>query len=242
MKKIICLNFILGFLFLFPQGCYSQKLKKIKIPASLPTIGTTAITETDIINGLKEALTIGSGNASSQLNKADGYFKNPRVFIPFPEDAQRLAIKLREMGFGNKVDEFEETLNRAAEETAKEAASIFANAVKQMSFQDAKSILNGPDTAATSYLRQTTYTSLYNAFSPHITNALSNTKATSKWTELTTIYNKIPFVTKVDTDLTRYTTNQALKGLFIIVADEEIKIRKDPAARVTEILRKVFGK
>ena len=219
------------------------KIPKIKLPSKTTTTGTsTSLSESDIINGLKEALTIGSTKASDQLHQLDGFNKNTFVRIPFPEDAKKVATELRKMGLGKKVDEFELTLNRAAEQAAKEAAPIFISAIKQMSFSDAKNILTGGDTAATGYLRKTTYTSLYGAFSPHINTALQSTYATSKWKDLTSTYNKIPFVKKVDTDLVRYTTNKALKGVFVLVADEEAKIRKDPAARVSEILKKVFGK
>jgi hypothetical protein len=140
------------------------------------------------------------------------------------------------------VDEFEVRLNRAAENAAKEAAGIFAGAIKQMTFADAKNILTGGDTAATQYLRKTTYNPLYDAFSPHIKNALDSTKASSMWTELANIYNKLPTTkNKVQTDLIAYATHKALKGLFILVAEEETKIRKDPVARTTDILKKVFG-
>lgn len=213
---------------------------KVKVPTSLPT-STSAVSETEIINGLKEALTLGSKTASQNLNKLDGFYKNPKVKIPFPEDCQKVATELRKLGYGKKVDEFELTLNRAAEDASKEAATIFANSIKQMTLTDAKNILKGPDTAATGYLRKTTNSSLYSAFAPHITTALNSTTATKKWKEITTLYNKLPMVKKVDTDLTRYTTNKALKGLFLLVADEETKIRKDPAARVTDLLKKVFG-
>ncbi|GAL86467.1 hypothetical protein CHU_2642 [Sporocytophaga myxococcoides] len=220
---------------------FSQiKIGGTKIPTKLGST-TKSLSETEIIDGLKEALTLGSANASQSLNKLDGFYKNPKVKIPFPEDCQRVATELRKLGYGKQVDEFEVTLNRAAEDASKEAATIFANSIKQMTVTDAKNILTGPDTAATGYLRKTTSSSLYNAFAPHITTALDKTTATKKWEEITTLYNKLPLVKKVDTDLTRYTTNKALNGLFVLVADEETKIRKDPAARVSDILKKVFG-
>jgi hypothetical protein len=213
-------------------------LKKLK---STVTSKTTSLSETDIATGLKEALTVGSKNASAKLNALDGFNKNMKVRIPFPEDAQKVAKKLREMGFGKKVDEFELTLNRAAEQAAKEAAPIFVNAITSMTITDAKNILVGSDSAATSYLRTRTSDPLAQAFSPHIKKALDATTATKKWTELATLYNRLPLVTKVETDLVKYTTSKALKGLFVVVAEEEMKIRKDPAARVTDILKKVFG-
>ena len=249
MKPAKTLSYIFTGILICTQYSIGQaqfKIPTIKVPQNIPnpTGGSTSIqglSESDIVAGLKEALSVGSKNASSQLNQLDGFNKNMRIRIPFPEDAVRVATKLRQMGYGKKVDEFELTLNRAAEQAAKEAAPIFLNAIKQMTFGDAKSILTGADTAATGYLRKTTFSPLYSAFSPHVTKALGNTFATSKWTEITTIYNKLPMVKRVDTDLTRYTTNKALKGLFVVVADEELKIRKDPAARVSDILKKVFG-
>ena len=220
---------------------YGQiNLKTIKNTVKTATTSAT-LSESDIAKGLKEALTVGAKNASTQLNAIDGFNKNMKVRIPFPEDAQRVATKLREMGFGKKVDEFEMTLNRAAEQAAREAAPIFVNAITSMSITDAKNILMGADTSATSYLRSRTSDPLSNAFSPHIKKALDATTATRKWTELATLYNRIPLVNKVETDLVKYTTSKALRGLFTVVADEEIKIRKDPAARVTDLLKKVFA-
>ncbi|MFN3405468.1 MAG: DUF4197 domain-containing protein [Cytophagaceae bacterium] len=225
-------------------------LNKIKLPTNIPQVNpnnnpvrtiSSSLSDTDIINGLKEALTIGAQKSADALNITNGFWGNQRVKIPFPEDCQRVAKTLRDLGYGKKVDEFELTLNRAAEQAAREAKPIFVNAIKQMSINDARNILKGPDTAATAFLRRTTYNNLFNAFSPHINNALNGTLATAKWREITTIYNRIPGVRKVDTDLNRYTTNKALRGLFMLVADEEIKIRKDPAARITDILKKVFS-
>ncbi len=206
------------------------------------TTGATSLSENEIAKGLREALTVGARNASSQLNKTDGFLKNPLVKIPFPEDAQRVATKLREMGMGKKVDEFERTLNRAAEGAAKEAAPIFVNAITSMTITDAKNILTGSNDAATVYLRGKTADQLASAFSPHIQKAMDSTMATRLWREITTTYNKLPLVKKVNTNLTRYTTDKALKGLFTVVAEEELKIRKDPAARVSDLLKKVFGK
>jgi hypothetical protein len=236
MKNIL----FLSLLCLLTIQSYGQiTLKKLKEVAT--TTKAATLSESDIASGLKEALNIGAKNASSQLNAIDGFNKNLKVRIPFPEDAQRVATKLRELGFGKKVDEFELTLNRAAEQAAKEAAPIFVNAITSMSITDAKNILMGSDSSATSYLRTKTSTPLATAFSPHIKKALDATTATKKWTELATLYNRIPLVNKVETDLVKYTTSKALKGLFTVVADEELKIRKDPAARVTDLLKRVFG-
>lgn len=211
------------------------------ISAASSVVGVNSLSEADISKGLKEALTIGANNASTQLNALDGFNKNSLIRIPFPPEVSQVATKLRDMGMGGKVDEFELTLNRAAEKAAIDAAPIFANAITQMSITDAKNILTGSNNAATTYLQSKTTDALVAAFSPTIKNALGSSLATSKWTEITTIYNKLPFVTAVETDLTKYTTNRALAGLFTVLAGEEKKIRENPVARTTDILKKVFG-
>lgn len=219
-------------------------LNKIKNTVTEKVSGATSVnslSENEIIQGLKEALTKGSTVASQSLNKTDGYFKNPKVKIPFPEDAAIVATKLRSLGYGAKVDEFEKLLNRSAENAAKEAAPIFKNAITSMSIADARGILTGSDTSATHYLRNSTYNSLFSKFSPHIDKALKANSVASKWKELATIYNKVPLTKKVNPDLVSFTTHKALKGLFTMVATEETNIRKDPMARTSDILKKVFG-
>jgi len=208
----------------------------------LPHLNTahTRMSESEIADGLKQALTIGAQNASQILNKKDGFNGNPLIHIPFPPDAQKVEKSLRDLGYGAKVDSFTVSLNRAAEQAAKEAAPIFTDAVKQMTLTDATGILKGSDTAATHYLRDKTYNPLYTAFKPHIQTALDNHEVDKKWTELTTLYNKIPFVKHVQTDLIAYTNNKALQGVFITLAGEEKKIRTNPAAQTTELLKKLF--
>ncbi|HTF82139.1 MAG TPA: DUF4197 domain-containing protein, partial [Cytophagales bacterium] len=205
------------------------------------TTAPAALTDSEIAQGLKEALKVGSNNASQQLSALDGFNKNNLIRIPFPKDAQVVADKLRSMGYGAKVDEFETTLNRAAEQASKDAANIFVNAITAMTITDAKNILQGSNNAATTYLKNTTSDQLKTAFKPHIEKALNSTLATSKWKELTTLYNRVPFVKPVNTDLVGYTNDRAITGLFTVVEQEESKIRLDPAARVNDILKRVFG-
>jgi len=246
MKKFL---YSLAIIALSAQLGMAQKIKVPKIKniktaviTKNPTSATTSLSESEIIEGLKEALIKSSTKASDSLNKQNAFNLSPKIRIPFPEDCKKVADELRKFGYGKKVDEFEVQLNRAAEQSAKEAAPIFKGAVQKMSFSDAKGILTGPDTAATSYLRKTTYDSLHKAFSPHVKDALDETAATKMWTEIATLYNKIPTTRKkVQTDLVKYTTDRALKGVFTMVAEEELKIRKDPLARTSDILKKVFG-
>lgn len=214
---------------------------KAKEAVKTATGASVPLTESEIAEGLKEALKVGSNNASNQLSALDGFNKNSLIRIPFPKDAQIVADKLRQMGFGKKVDEFELTLNRAAEKASKDAANIFVNAITSMTITDAKNILQGSNNAATTYLKTKTSDQLKAAFRPHIETALNSTYATSKWKELTSLYNKIPMVKPVNTDLVGYTNDKAIFGMFTVVEQEETKIRQDPAARVNDILKKVFG-
>lgn len=201
----------------------------------------TLLSNDEVVKGLREALNIGSANAGNLASKVDAYYKNPLLFIPFPPEAKKAADKLRQLGFGAKVDQFTATLNHAAENAAKSAAPIFVNAVKSMTITDGMSILKGNNDAATQYLKKSTSTQLNVQFKPVISNALNQTNATKYWAEIITIYNKVPGVSKMNPDLIGYTTQKAIDGLFVLVANEELKIRQDPAARVTDILRKVFG-
>lgn len=205
------------------------------------TSGTNPLSNDEVINGLKEALTVGTNNSTSLASKLDGYYKNPALFIPFPPEAQKVKEYANRIGLNSQVDQFEKTLNRAAEEAAKDAAPIFINAVKSMSITDGFSILKGADNAATQFLQEKTSAELMQQFTPIIQNAINKVQLTKYWKPIITKYNKIPLVQKQNPDLTAYVTNRAMIGLFKLLADEELKIRKDPAARVTDILQKVFG-
>ncbi|RMG23972.1 MAG: DUF4197 domain-containing protein [Bacteroidetes bacterium] len=196
----------------------------------------------DMIQGLKEALGKGTEFAVNTLSAENGYFNDPLVRIPFPQEAEFAAKALRDIGLGSLVDEFEKLLNRGAEEGAKMALPIFTSAIKEMTINDAKNILLGGERAATDYFEQKTRAHLYQAFAPHIQNSLDRVNATKLWQDITTRYNAIPFTRqKIETDLVKYATEKALDGLFIKVAEEEKKIREDPLARSSELLRKVFG-
>lgn len=195
----------------------------------------------EIVQGLKEALSVGTQSAVSISSKTDGYLKNPRLFIPFPPEAKEMKEKLIKYGFSKKVDEFETTLNRAAENAAKDATPIFITAIKQMKINDGLQILKGADTSATHYLKQTTYDSLYNKFLPVVKNSIQEVKLTNYWKPLISTYNKLPNRKKYNPDLEKYVTERAITGLFILIADEEKNIRKNPSARISDILKKVFS-
>ena len=203
--------------------------------------GEKSLDENTIIAGLKEALEIGTKNAVNIVSIEDGFYKSVDVFIPLPEKLKEVASKLRSFGLGDKVDEFIKKMNRAAEKAAVEAVTIFIDAIKKMTLADARNILAGADDAATRFFEKHTRPELYNIFFPVIKNVMDNIGVTQLYKFLINTYNEIPFVNKVTYELDEYITNKALDGLFFMLAKEEKKIRKDPVARITELLRKVFG-
>lgn len=202
---------------------------------------TKGLTEKDAADGIKEALVNGTGESVKVVSVLNGYWGNPEIKIPFPSEAKEMESKLRAIGMAKKVDEFNESMNRAAEKAASEAKPIFIAAIKGMTVRDAINIVKGADNAATMYLKNTTSPELIGKFQPIIKTSLDNVNATRYWSDLITIYNKIPLVKRMNPNLSEYVTQRAIDGLFIMIAKEEIKIRKDPMARTSELLKKVFG-
>jgi len=203
-----------------------------------------ALTNDEVIAGLKEALTKGISEGADIASKTDGFFKNPQIKLPFPPDAQKVKEKAIDLGMQNKVDEFELTLNRAAEEASKAAKPIFVDAIKGMSIGDGFAILKGSDDAATNYLRDKTTASLKEAFSPKVQSAIETVNLTKYWEPLTKAYNTSTLLTgkeEVNTDLNAYVTDKAVTGLFYLIKQKEKDIRKDPVARTTDLLKKVFS-
>lgn len=198
----------------------------------------------EVVSGLKEALSVGIKNSVNLTSVTDGFLKNDAIRLPFPPDAQKVKAKALELKMDAQVEKFETTLNRAAEEATKEALPIFADAIKNMTVQNGFAILNGGDGAATKYLKDQTTSKLVTAFSPKVKEATSKVKLTEYWNPIITAYNKATFLSggeKINPDLDAYITQKAIEGLFYMVEKEENKIRKDPVARVTDILVKVFG-
>jgi hypothetical protein len=194
----------------------------------------------EIIAGLKEALTVGTEKGTAMLSKENGFFGNELLKIILPPEAQKIEKTLRSVGFGKQVDDAILTMNRGAEEACKEAAPIFVNAIKKMTVQDAVGILKGADTAATVYLKNNTTAALTTAFRPIIDGALEKVGATKYWSTMVTTYNKFS-MQKIDPDLSAYVTERTLQGVFTQIAVEEKNIRKDPVARTSELLKKVFA-
>lgn len=198
-------------------------------------------TSSEITSGLKEALEKGTGISSDRLSLENGYLGNLDVKILFPEEARQVERTLRNLGLGSMCDQVITSLNRAAEDAAKEAKPIFTDAIKQMSFQDVQQILLGENNAATQYFQRTTTNALSAKFSPIIDSSLKKVNATKYWDDVMTRYNKVPLVKPVNTNLNAYVTEKAIQGLFVEIAKEELKIRQQVGARTSPMLQKVFG-
>lgn len=198
--------------------------------------------ESTTASGLKEALSIGTKNAVKNVSRPNGYFGNQAIKILLPGNIQKVANVLGKIGYQQQVDEFVLSMNRAAEKAAPKALSIFVDAIKGMSIEDARKILGGGDTAATEYFKQKTRDKLYGEFKPVISSSMNKVGCTRSYKEMMSKYDSVPFVSKQSVDLDHYVTNKALDGLFYMVGQEEKKIRTDPAARVTDLLKTVFGK
>lgn len=203
-------------------------------------ISRPASQESELIEGLKEALSIGTKGAVGLVSQVDGYFGNEIIKILMPEDLRKVADTLRTVGFEKQVDEFVLSMNRAAEKAAPAALNIFVDAIKAMSFEDASSILTGADTAATEYFKEKTSDNIYETFRPIISSSMNEVGVTQTFKEITEKYSSLPLMGEVTFDLDDYVTNRALDGLFYMVGEEEKKIRTDPAARVTDLLKKIF--
>lgn len=234
MKKLFLLLVIC-----LPLASCTPELEKILNDA----LASDELTSDQIALGLKDALTQGISKGADVVSQLDGYYQNPDIKILFPPQARKIEQKLQDIGLGSLTEPVVEKLNRAAEDAAKEAKPIFVAAIKQMTFQDVSNILmGGNDTAATSYLRRTTSDQLYQKFNPVVVNSLKKVKALDYWDDLVNKYNKIPFVEKLNPDINDYVTQKAMDGLFHMVAKEEKLIRKDPVARTTDLMKRVFAK
>jgi len=212
------------------------------ITLSFLTIGSAQSFKSDeIAKGLKEALQVGTTRSIEQLSKTDGFFGNAAIKILMPPEAEKIEKTLRNLGFGKQVDDAILSMNRAAEDASKNAAPIFVKAIKEMSIEDAVGILKGNEDAATKYLQTKTTDSLTKSFRPIIEESLKKVDATKSWNSIVTQYNKFSFK-KVNPDLAAYVTEKSLNGIYLQIAAEEAKIRKDPIARSSDLLKKLFGK
>jgi len=201
----------------------------------------TGLSNAEIASGLRQALDMGIEKQVTKLTEENGFYKNELVRITLPPELQKVDKTLRDVGLGALADEGLKVLNRAAEEAVKEATPIFVNAVKQINFNDARNILTGQDNAATRYLTDKTENQLYDKFNPVVTNSLEKVGATQIWSNIIEKYNSLPLTSRVNPNLADYVTNEALNGVYTMIAVEEKEIREKVSARTTNLLRKVFA-
>ena len=241
MKKVLLIitAIILFSGFLCHAANFDDIMKGLGTPAATKQGPDDATT----VKGLKDALSVGTKNAVGSVSKVDGYFANPAIKILLPDRLQKVADILGKLGYQKQVDDFILTMNRAAEKAAPKATAIFVDAIKEMSFDDARKILTGDDTAATEYFKSKTQQKLYNEFKPSVSDSMNKVGVAHAYKEMMGKYtSSMPFVKPESMDLDHYVTNKSLDGLFTMVGQEEKNIRTNPAARVTDALKRVFGK
>ena len=250
MKKM----FLYGFAIMISTAASSQvnlnQLKK-KITGSgtdsvigsvkniLDNKGSKSLSKEEVTEGLKQALTIGTKNSALKLSAVDGFFKDEAVKIIMPQEAQKVVKTLRDLGMGSMVDKAELSMNRAAEDAVKGSEEIFINAIRNITIADGIKILKGSNNAATEYLKESTNAELTKKVKPVVEASINKVSATKYWRDVFTTYNRLS-KNKVNPDLSSYVVEKTLQGLYYSIAQEEQKIRKDPAARVTDLLKRVF--
>jgi hypothetical protein len=237
MKKLIIVFIAISGLML--GGCAELNML---IPILTPETG--GLTTGEIVVGLKEALTVGAAHSVSSASTVGGFYGNPQIFIPFPPEAIIVKNTLQQAGLSNLIEDFEKSLNRAAEEASNKSLPIFKQAIMSMTITDALGILQGSDNAATMYLKSKTEKDLRMEFSPIVKGAIQAVEVTSYWNPIATTYNSIASLTgrpQVNPDLEEYITQKSLDGLFLLIAQEEQEIRQNPSARITDILKRVFA-
>ena len=241
MRRTAIVTVVLVAAFVMLQGPLADAKLGDILKGLKGVVGGQGLSEARIVDGLKEALTIGTSNAVTVVSRVDGYYGNPKIRIPLPENVQKAESILRTLGYGRKVDEFELSMNRAAEHAAPEAKALFVDAIKQMSIADARKILEGRDNEATLYFKDKTHQKLEEIFKPIVRSSMSAVGVTSAYQSLDAKVRTVPFAERWTFDLDQYVTDKSLDGVFLMVAEEERKIRTNPAARVTDLLRDVFG-
>ena len=237
---VFVLFWVVGVPCLAEAGLFDDIMKEL--PGTKSGVSQSGPDQNTTVSGLKEALAIGTENAVKAVSKTDGYFSNQMVKILLPDKIQKVADMVAKMGFQEQVDNFILSMNRAAEAAAPKATALFVDAIKTISFDDARKILQGGDTAATQYFKDNTSKQLYDEFKPVVISNMNKVGVTKAYKDMMAPYESLPLVPKESIDLDHYVTNKALDGLFLMVGQEEKKIRTNPAARVTDILKTVFGK
>lgn len=240
MKRLSLMMAVLLVILLAQQGradLLGDVLKDVKIPVSKGSLDNDTV-----VSGLKEALSVGTRSAVTSVSRTDGYFSNQAIKILMPEKIRNVAEVLRKVGYQKQVDDFVLAMNRAAERAAPKATEYFVGAIKEMTLQDGQKILNGGDTAATDYFKSKTSDKIFAAFKPIVTQSMDEVGTARAYKNMMASYNSVPFVKTESLDLDNYVTNKAIDGLFYMVGQEEKQIRTNPAARTTDLLKKVFGR
>lgn len=220
---------------------FGDLLNQAKDSFAVPPSSGGNLSRTDMAQGLKEALNVGTENAVGFLSKTDGFYKDPNVKILLPDSVQKVEGILRAVGYGAQIDAFEQSMNRAAERAVPEAKRLFGDAISQMTFQDAEKIVRGRENEATLFFKEKTADRLRELFKPIAHDAMAEVGATKAYQDIDEKLGAIPMGGKLNLDLDSYVTEKTLDGLFFMIAQEEKKIRQNPAARVTDILKKVFN-
>ena len=242
MKYLLIISLLLpGYIFSQSWKDLKKAAKKVNAELNNPSKKVNLFSENDAANALKETLSKGVEKGVGLLSIKDGFFNNQAVKIPFPPKASTIFDKLKKMGLQKELNKVVLSINRAAEDAINSAKPIFINAIKNMTIKDAINIVKGSETAGTDYLYDNTNAELVEAFKPNIKSSLNRVDATKQWKNIMSTYNKIPFVKKINPDLELYVTQKTIEGLFHILSEEEIEIRKNPQKRTSDILKKVFG-
>lgn len=216
---------------------FGDVLKGVKVPGAPDSLDNNTVT-----SGLKEALSVGTRSAVTSVSRTDGYFGNEMIKILMPEKIRNVAEVLKKVGYQKQVDDFVLAMNRAAEKAAPMATDYFVGAIKEMTVDDGRRILNGGNTAATDYFKSKTSNKLYTAFKPTVKQSMDQVGVARAYKNMMSSYSSVPFVKTESLDVDHYVTTKALDGLFYMVGQEEQKIRTNPAARTTDLLKKVFGR
>ncbi len=241
-RTLIAVLFLAVFASWTPAG-WMEDVGKVLGGGKIPGVTGTVADDAQVVAGLKEALSIGTANAVADTSKVDGYFANQAIRILMPDKVRKVADVLGKVGYQKEVDDFVLSMNRAAEKAAPRAKTYFVDAIREMTFEDARKILGGGDTAATEYFRGKTQKKLYDEFRPAVSASMDNVGVTRSYKEMVGKYSALPLVGKPESvDLDHHVTTKALDGLFYMLGQEEKKIRTDPAARVTDLLKTVFGR
>lgn len=224
------------------QAGFSDFLKGATEKLAGSPTSTSGASDGDIVQGLKQALQIGTARAVETVSATNGFYDNPKIKIPLPGAVQKVEPALRLVGYGDKVDAFELSMNRAAEKATPQAKALFVDSIKAMSFDDARKVLSGGDNAATQYFEEKTSGQLQEMFKPIVNQTMAEVGVTRAYQDLDAKVQTIPMAGNMRFDLDQYVTDRTMSGLFTMLGEEETKIRQDPAARTTDLLKEVFGK